>query len=121
MPMSWPRMTTLSSSSMARFSAMLTAWTRVTSGIGVALRQRALVRERRRQLRVQVVEHGGRRWRRRRKVDLDRRVDFGGDVGLHRLFAVVVPPSLPTQPRLEAADRAGGPAPLDLGRVAVAA
>src|SRR6266536_353298 len=79
-PTSSPSTTTLSSSSMARASARLTASTRVSSGIGAWLQRSALARISGRQFRIKVVEHGLRLARDGREITLHR--------SLHALLAL---------------------------------
>src|ERR1043166_5433890 len=91
MPTSSPSTTTSGSSSMARASAMLTASTSVASGIGVSRQLAALTGVDRRQLRVEMVEHGLRRARRRCQIALDRDLDLVLALARERLFARLVP------------------------------
>src|SRR5918994_4275416 len=82
-PTSSPSTTTHSSSAMARASAMVTAPTRVTSGMVVSPAGRgrsALLGQRPRQLRVQIVEHRLGRLRLRLQIALDRRIDLAVDL-----------------------------------------
>src|ERR1043166_9910775 len=90
-PTSSPSTTTSGSSSMARASAMLTASTSVASGIGVSRGRAALAGVDRRQLGVEVIEHGLGRPRRRRQIALDRGVYLLLTLARERLFTRLVP------------------------------
>src|SRR5919109_1246557 len=79
-----PSTTTLSSSLIARASAMAMAPIRVVSGmVGSPTRGDLLLGIGRRQDRVEMVEHRFRRHGRRRQIALDRRVDLVVAVDLH--------------------------------------
>src|ERR1043166_9499883 len=91
MPTSSPSTTTSGSSSMARASAILTASTSVASGIGASRQLAALAGVDRRQLGVEVIEHGLGRPRQRRQIALDRGVDLLLTLARERLFARLVP------------------------------
>src|ERR1043166_2338642 len=104
-PTSSPSTTTSGSSSMARASAMLTASTSVASGIGASRGRAALAGVDRRQLGIEVIEHGFRRARRRRQVALDRGIDRLLAFARERLFARLVPEFAAGKIRAQPRDR----------------
>src|ERR1043166_5542905 len=104
-PTSSPSTTTSGSSSMARASAMLTASTSVASGIGASRQLAAVAGVNGRQFRIEVVEHGLRRARRRREIALDRGVDLLLTCVRERLFARLVPKFLAHEVGAQPGDR----------------
>src|ERR1051326_2424628 len=104
-PTSSPSTTTSGSSSMARASAMLTASTSVASGIVASRGRAALAGVDRRQLGIEVIEHGFRCARRRRQIALDRAIDLLLAFPRERLFARLVPVLLTGEIRAQPGDR----------------
>src|SRR6516164_4034895 len=90
-PTSSPSTTTLTSSSMARASARLTASTNVTSGIGASAELRPLTSIGSREFGVEMVEHRLWRARRGRQIALDRCLDLLLAVGRELLLLRLAP------------------------------
>src|SRR6516164_2496128 len=113
-PTSSPSTTTLTSSSMARASARLTASTNVTSGIGASAELRPLAGIGSREFGVEMVEHRRRGAWSRRQIVLDRRLDlllaFGRELFLLRLAPRLLTDEIGAQAR----DRLLLPARLNL-------
>src|SRR5215472_9276593 len=121
-PTSSPSTSTRASISMARASAMLTAWTSVASAtaVGPLHRLAALLRELRRQRRVEIVED--RRWRLRRHghILVDGRGDLGRTVGQQPLLILLAPDPGRRQIFAQPRDRLALPVLADLGVLAIA-
>src|SRR5919106_5629457 len=123
-PTSSPRITTRSSSAMARASASVTAPTRVVSGMAVSPAGRggsALLGQRARQLRVEIVEHRLGRLRLCLEIAFDRRIDLAVDLLDQALLVRLGPHAGLDQVGAQARDRVGRPALADRFGAAIAA
>src|SRR5918995_5582772 len=108
-PTSSPSTTTLSSSAIACARAMVTALTRVVSGMVASLARRRdrrpLADQRRRQLSIEMVEHRFGLRPRRRQVALDRVVDLAIDLVDQALLVGLGPDAGLAQEGAQAGDR----------------
>src|SRR5919109_2503209 len=116
-----PSTTTLSSSLIARASAMVMAPISVVSGmVGSPAGGDLLLGIGRRQDRVEMVEHRFRRHGRRRQIALDRGVDLAVELVDQPLLGILVPDTGGAEVAAQAGDRVVGPLAADFFGVAIA-